>query len=72
LLQPILSGAHFFGKIPALPYLVTAEPPHDCVYTLGHYRPGSYAPYHLYHPPLSLRGVAVEAAVLTGLVLALP
>ena len=72
LIQPILSGAHFFGKVPALPYLMTAEPHRDCVYTLGHYPPGSYAPYHIHYPPVSLRAAAVEAAVLTGLIFAIP
>jgi len=71
-LQPFLSGAHFFGKVPALPYLMTAEPHRDCVYTLGHYPPGSYAPYRLHYPPLSLRAAAVEAAVVTGLIFAIP
>ena len=72
LAQPLLSGAHFFGKIPALPYLMTAESPRDYVYTLGHYRPGSYAPYHIHYPPLSLRAAAVEAAAVTGLIFAIP
>jgi len=72
LAQPLLSGAHFFGKIPALPYLMTAEPHRDCVHTLGHYPPGSYAPYHIHYPPLSLRAAAVEAAVVTGLIFAIP
>lgn len=71
-LQPILSGAHFFGRVPALPYLMTAEPHRDCVYTLGHYPPGSYAPYHIHYPPISLRAAAVEAAVISGLIFAIP
>lgn len=70
--QPFLSGAHFFGKVLALPYLMTAEPHRDCVYTLGHYPPGSYAPYHLHYPPPSLRAAAVEGAVVTGLIFAIP
>jgi hypothetical protein len=70
--QPLVSAAHFFGTIPALPYLMAAEPSRRCVYTLGHDRPGSCAPYRLYRPPLSLRGAAAEAAVVTGLILAVP
>ena len=70
--QFLLSGAHFFGKVPALPYLITAEPHRDCVYTLGHYPPGSYAPYHIHYPPVSLRAAAVEAAVVSGLIFAIP
>jgi hypothetical protein len=70
--QPLLSAAHFFGTVPVLPYLMGAEPCHECIYTLGHYRPGSYVPYHIYRPPLSLKGAAVEAAVVTGLIIAIP
>ena len=70
--QPLVSAAHFFGTIPALPYLMAAEPCRQCVYTLGHYRPGTCAPFHLYYPPLSLRGAAAEAGVVTGLFFAIP
>ncbi len=70
--QPLVSAAHFFGTIPALPYLMAADPCRCCTYTLGHYRPGSCAPFHLYHPPLSLRGAAVEAGAVTGLIFAIP
>jgi hypothetical protein len=70
--QPLVSAAHFFGTIPALPYLLAAEPCGECVYTLGHYRPGSCAPFRLHRPPLSLRGAAAEAAVVTGLIFAIP
>lgn len=70
--QPLVSAAHFFGTIPALPYLLAAEPCRECVYTLGHHRPGSCAPLQLHYPPLSLKGAAVEAGVLTGLIFAIP
>jgi hypothetical protein len=70
--QPLVSAAHFFGTIPALPYLIAAQPCGECVYTLGHYRPGSCAPFQLYRPPLSLRGAAAEAGVVTGLIFAVP
>jgi len=70
--QSLLSGAHFFGKVPLLPYLITAEPHRDCVYTLGNYPPGSYAPYHIHYPPPSLKAAAVEAAVVSGLIFAIP
>jgi hypothetical protein len=70
--QPAVSAAHFFGRIPALPYLMTANPPRECVYTLGHYLPGSCAPYHVYYPPFSLKGGVVQAGVVTGLIFVLP
>jgi hypothetical protein len=70
--QPALSAAHFFGTVPVLPYLMGATPPRECVYTLGHYLPGSYAPYHVYYPPRSLRGAVFEAGAVTGLFFLLP
>jgi hypothetical protein len=72
LAQPLASAAHFFGTIPALPYLLAAEPCRECVYTLGHYRPGSCAPLQRHYPPLSAKGAVVEAGVLTGLIFAIP
>jgi hypothetical protein len=71
-LQPVLSGAHFFGTVPLLPYLLTAERPWACVCTLERERPGSYAPYRVHYPPLSVRALAVEAGVAAGMVFALP
>jgi hypothetical protein len=70
--QPMVSAAHFFGTIPAMPYLLAAENPCDCVYTLGHYLPGSCAPYQVHFPPPSLKGGLAEAAVMTGLIFVLP
>jgi hypothetical protein len=43
--QPFVSTAHFFGTLPALPYLMTVNCPRECVYTLGNYRPGSCPPW---------------------------
>ena len=48
------------------------EPPGECIYTLGYYRPGSCAPYMLDPFPLSVRGALFEGAVATGLVFILP
>jgi hypothetical protein len=72
ILQPVISGAHFFAHIPALPYMMTAEPPIECIHTLGHYRPGSYAPLRYIRLPLSISGAAVQAGVVTGLVYLIP
>lgn len=72
LLQPALSAAHFFGRVPTLPYQWVAMPQREVVYTLGHYRPGSYAPYQHYWPPLSVKGGLFEAGVVTGLIFLLP
>lgn len=72
LAQPILSAAHFFGRAPAIPYLTIAEKPHGCTYTLGHYRPGSWAPYQRHFPPFSPPGALGEAAAVAGLILLIP
>jgi len=43
--QSLCSAAHFFGTVPALPYLMAVDCPRDCDYTLGYYRPGSCPPW---------------------------
>ena len=72
LLQPAMSAVHFFGRIPALPYLMATHPPGECVYTLGHYRPGSCAPQLRRVPRLKPAGGLVQAGVVTGLVFLVP
>ncbi len=72
LAQPVVSAAHFFGRIPALPYLMTVDPPHRCVYTLGHYRPGSCAPLAWNLVPFDPLAAAVQGGVVTGLVYLIP
>jgi len=64
--QPIISGAKFFLTIPILPYKMGLNPPHECVYTLGHYRPGSCAPYMVDPLPLSVRAGLIQAGVVVG------
>jgi hypothetical protein len=71
-LQPIMSGAHFFGTIPILPYKMGLETPQECIYTLGYYRPGSCAPYMCEPLGFTWRAAALEAAVWTGGVIAIP
>lgn len=50
-LQPGVSAAHFFGTVAALPYCMVTTCPNECVYTLGHYRPGSCPPWQRNYPP---------------------
>lgn len=71
-LQPVISTAHFFSTIPMLPYLMAADGPCQCNYTLGHYRPGSCNPYRHHRWPRSIKGVSVEAAVAVGLIALIP
>jgi hypothetical protein len=59
--EPLLSAAHFFITVPLLPYYMGVDPPQECQYTLGYYRPGDCAPYMLDPFPLSVRGALLEA-----------
>ncbi len=72
LLQPLVSTAHFVGNAAILPYRLAAEPPCECIYTLGHERPGTPTPMHCYRPPLRVSGGLAEAGVVTGLIFLLP
>lgn len=72
LVDPFVSAAHFFVTLPVLPYKMGVELPWECVYPLGYYRPGSCAPWTVPAVPISVRGFAVEAATVTGLVFLLP
>ncbi len=58
--QPFMSAAHFFVSVPLLPYKMGLNPPSECVYSLGYYRPGSCAPYMLEPIPFSLRAIVFE------------
>lgn len=70
--QPLLSAAHFFGTVPAIPYLAVSQKARQCTYSLGHYRPGSCAPFTWNLPRLSADASVFEAVTITGLILALP
>jgi len=71
-LQPVVSGAKFFATIPILPYKMGVTPPNECVYTLGHRRPGNYAPYMVEPFPVSPRGALFQALAVTGVIFAIP
>jgi hypothetical protein len=68
LLQPVVSSAHFFGSVIMLPYKMGVEPPWECVYPLGYYRPGSCAPYTVGPVPISLRGALAQTGATLGFV----
>jgi hypothetical protein len=73
LIQPLVSGAHFFLTVPTLPYQMTVHPPRECIYTLGYYRPGDCVPWRRQCPyPWDPRAAAVEAATAVGLVFLIP
>jgi hypothetical protein len=72
LFRPVLSGAHFFLNIAVLPYKMGINPPNECRYPLGYYRPGSCAPWLLPPVPISLRGGLLQAGAVVGGVALIP
>lgn len=70
--QPIMSGVHFFGTVPILPYKMGIRTPRECVYTLGYYRPGSCAPYMIEPIPFTWRAALFQTGVATGISFAIP
>jgi hypothetical protein len=70
--QPLMSGAHFFTRLPVLPYCMGVEPPMECIYALGHYRPNSCAPYLCNPVPISARGALFQAGAVVGAAAVLP
>ena len=71
-LQPAISRVKFWLTIPCLPYLMGVNPPNECIYDLGYYRPGNCAPSMLEPIPISLRGGLLEAGAIVGAAAALP
>ena len=72
ILQPVISAGHFVLTVPALPWLMAIDPPNECQYVLGYYRPGECAPYVLDPIPFSVRAALVEGGVATALVFLIP
>ena len=71
-IQPILSMAHFIGRIPVIPYMAGVHPLTEPVYTLGVDRPGSPVPYRKYLPHCSLRGAIYQAGFMVGTAFIIP
>ena len=71
-LQPALSRVCFLVKIPALPYFIGVDPPNQCIYDLGYYRPGNCAPSMVEPLPISLRGGLYEAGAIVGAAAVIP
>jgi len=70
--QAVFSGAHFFATVPILPYKMGMDPPWECQYALGYYRPGNCAPFLVPAVPISVRGGLLQAGVMTGGVFLFP
>ena len=72
MIQPIVSAGHFFLSVPMLPYAMGLYPPNECIYALGDYRAGSYAPKYIEPLPISFRAVAAEGIAIGAAVAILP
>ncbi|MBQ9812482.1 MAG: hypothetical protein IJM54_04115 [Thermoguttaceae bacterium] len=70
--QPVCSRVRFWLTIPCLPYLMGVNPPRECIYDLGYYRPGNCAPSMIEPIPISLRGGLMEAGTMVGLAALIP
>ena len=70
--QPIISSVHFVANLALLPYHMGINPPMECQYSLGYYRPGSCAPWMIQPFPLSARGAAAEIGAALGIIAILP
>jgi hypothetical protein len=71
-LQPLVSALRFFTSAAALPYKMTLEHSHSCIYALGHPRPGDCTPRYYWRPPLRISPGLIEAGTVVGLIFLLP
>tara|TARA_R110002095_G_scaffold165293_2_gene143505 strand:+ start:4431 stop:5366 length:936 start_codon:yes stop_codon:yes gene_type:complete len=71
-LQPFISAGRFFGRIPALPYMIGTYPMDEMRYPLGLARPGDCPPYQVEKLPFSARGALFESLTVTGLIFLIP
>ncbi|WP_166826173.1 HEAT repeat domain-containing protein [Thalassoroseus pseudoceratinae] len=62
--QPLVSAAHFYGRIPFMPYLATVSKPWECEYPLGKYRPGSCSPFQHELVPLRADAALVQVGAM--------
>lgn len=71
-LQPLASGARFFGTVPMLPYLWTISNPCGREYSLGHYPAGQRVPIMMQRPPYVHSASVVEAGVAAAMIIGIP
>ncbi|HAN99581.1 MAG TPA: hypothetical protein DCQ98_20100 [Planctomycetaceae bacterium] len=72
LIQPVVSGAHFFGTLPILPYKMGSKQPNEPQYVLGHYRHGSCVPDRRERLGWSTRGALYQGLATSGVVFVIP
>lgn len=70
--RPIVSGAHFFGSLVALPYHATIVPPCHHVSTPNHYGYTVSSVASQATPGRHLSAAAVQTATIAGLILLIP
>ncbi len=71
-LQPMVSGAKFFGTFPMLPYLMTVSPPADIEYQLGYFRSGTAVYPYVQRPPYQRDAVIVQGSSIASGIIAIP
>jgi hypothetical protein len=71
-IQPIVSTAHFYCDLLALPYRFGTDPCRCYECSAGYCLPGDPVPYLLYPPQLSLTGAIFEAGTTVGLLAIFP
>ncbi len=71
-MQPVVSGAHFFGTFAIVPYKIGIDRTHDRISALGYYRPGSPAPCLRQRLPWEWDAALFEAAAWSGMSFILP
>ena len=71
-LQPAISGLHFFSSTIRLPYKMALDPTWECQYVAGYGRPGNRYCYQRERLNWNLKAGSFQALLITGLVFALP
>ncbi|MEY4565849.1 MAG: hypothetical protein RLY14_819 [Planctomycetota bacterium] len=71
-LQPMISGAHFFGNIAMLPYSMQMNRPWCEQSALGSYRPGTCAPALYRRPPFRADAATAQGVAATAFFFAVP
>jgi hypothetical protein len=72
IVQPAISGAHFFGRVAAMPYKMFVRCPRSCVCSNGFSRVGDLPPPDYGDCCWSWSAAAFEAGIVAGIVIALP
>lgn len=72
LVQPAVSAAQFVTATAFLPYQMTVHRPLECIYPLGHYRPGSPVPFRYHRPEIRSDAALVQAGTVVGLIYIIP